>query len=156
MQGLFLAPGMVGEARRPSPPLAPIHPVHPLRARMLFSLPLSASTSLGPALRPFRNTPQRLYTSPATPAAAAVAFRLIRLTHKCVDFMCVPLISAPQAVKGSHLIAAVMAAEGFETSPVPGEPRHDVITSVVRHGAAPRQATACHVVPRHATPRPRL
>ena len=36
-----------------------------------------------------------------------------------------------EAVKGSHLIAAVMAAEGYETAPTPGEPRHDVITSVV-------------------------
>jgi cystathionine beta-lyase family protein involved in aluminum resistance len=47
-----------------------------------------------------------------------------------------------QAVKGSHLIAAVMAAEGFEVSPVAGASRHDVITSIVLRSPA-RQARTC-------------
>jgi cystathionine beta-lyase family protein involved in aluminum resistance len=44
-------------------------------------------------------------------------------------------------VKGSHLIAAVMAAEGFDTAPAAGASRHDVITSVVLRSPA-RQARA--------------
>ncbi len=56
-----------------------------------------------------------------------------RLTHR--------ITSQRQAVKGSHLIAAVMAAEGFDTAPAAGASRHDVITSVVLRSPA-RQARA--------------
>ena len=50
-----------------------------------------------------------------------------------------------EAVKGSHLIAAVMAAEGYSTSPAPGESRHDIITSVVLRSPA-RQVAFCAAI----------
>jgi len=52
-----------------------------------------------------------------------------------------------EAVKGSHLIAAVMAAEGFDAAPAAGESRHDVITSVVLRSPA-RQVAFCAAVQR--------
>ena len=50
-----------------------------------------------------------------------------------------------EAVKGSHLIAAVMAAEGYSTSPQPGQSRHDIITSVVLRSPA-RQVAFCAAI----------
>ena len=50
-----------------------------------------------------------------------------------------------EAVKGSHLIAATLAAEGFETAPAAGEPRHDVITSIVLRSPK-RQVAFCQAV----------
>ena len=50
-----------------------------------------------------------------------------------------------EAVKGSHLISAVMRAEGYDASPAPGASRHDVITSVVLRSPA-RQVAFCRAV----------
>lgn len=104
MQGLFLAPGMVGEARDYS------HPWPQL------ALPCARSTSA-----------RRWHPSPFSPPSVS------------------SLPPLRQAVKGSHLIAATMAAEGYETAPVPGEPRHDIITSVVLRSPK-RQVAFCQAV----------
>lgn len=47
-----------------------------------------------------------------------------------------------EAVKGGHLIAAVLRSEGYDASPGPGEARHDIITSVVLRSPA-RQLAFC-------------
>lgn len=52
-----------------------------------------------------------------------------------------------EAVKGSHLIAAVMSAEGYEVAPAVGVSRHDIITSVVLRSPA-RQVAFCAAIQR--------
>ena len=52
-----------------------------------------------------------------------------------------------EAVKGSNLIAAVLAAEGYATAPAPGASRHDIITSVALRSPE-RQVAFCQAVQR--------